>query len=164
MVVTLDKDERGSLGIGGRLATDIFLEAGPLTTPGFSPEGDFVRGLELGELDKDEDFDPLPSFILALLIVNFKPPVECLIVNSAFLSPSFLLSDRSDFNESFGFLSFFSIIITASELPPTPALSFKLSTISDKLDPFRFLGGEAFALSTEKMGGLSSKIAGAVLG
>lgn len=166
MVVTLGTDERGSFGIGGRLATDIFLDAGPLTTPGFRPEGDLVReGLELGELDEvEEDFDALPSFIFALLIVNFRPPVDGLIVNSAFLSPSFLPSVRSPFNESLEVLSFFSIIVTASELPPTPARSFKLSTISDKLDPFRFLGGDAFALSTEKMGGLSSRVAGAVLG
>lgn len=161
MAVTFETEDRGNLGIGGRLETDIFLDAGPLTTPGLSPEGDFViDDFELGDEleEEDEDLETLPSFILALLNVSFRPTVDGLIVNSAFLSASFLLSLVSDFEESFRFLSFFSIIVTASELPPTPALN--LSTISDKLDPFRFLGGEAFALSTEKKG-LSSRDEGA---
>lgn len=159
VAVKLDTEDLGSFGMGGRLDTDTFLEAGPLTTPGLRPEGDLdTEGL--GELEED-DFDMLPSFFV-LFIVNLRPPVEGLTVNSVFLSPSFLLSVPSPLEESFWLLSFFSMIVTVSDVLPAPTLS--LSTMSDKLGPFLFFGGEAFALSMEKTGGLSSREAGAVWG
>ncbi|MPC24655.1 hypothetical protein E2C01_017742 [Portunus trituberculatus] len=159
VAVKVDTEDLGSFGMGGRLDTDTFLEAGPLTTPGLRPEGDLdTEGL--GELE-DDDFDMLPSFFV-LLIVSLRPPVEGLTVNSVFLSPSFLLSVPSPLEDSFWLLSFFSMMVTASDVFPAPTLS--LSTISDKLGPFLFFGGEAFALSMEKTGGLSSREAGAVWG
>lgn len=159
VAVTLDTDDLGSFGMGGKLDTDNFLEAGPLTTPGLRPDGDLdTEGL--GELE-DDDFDMLPSFFV-LLIVNLRPPVEGLTAYSVFFSPSFLLSVPSPFEESFWLLSFFSMMVTVSEVLPAPTLS--LSTMSDRLGPFLFFGGEAFALSMEKTGGLSSREAGAVWG
>lgn len=152
VAVTFDTEDGGNLGMGGRLEMD-FLEAGPLMTPGFKPDGDFEsEGLALGE-EEEEDLERLPSFILALLIVSFNP-VEGLTVNSSFLSPVFLPSPAPVLDESLSSFSFFSIIVTASAVPPTPALS--LSTMSDKLDPFRFLGGDALALSTGNDGAFSS--------
>lgn len=160
VAVTLDTEDLGSLGMGGRLDIKTFLDAGPLTTPGFKPDGDFeTEGL--GEEVDDEDLDEPSSFFLALLMVSLRPPVDGLTVNSVFFSPSFLLSAPSlPFEDSFCALSFFSMIVTASDELPTPTLS--LSTISDRLGPLRFFGGDALALSTENREGLSSREAGAV--
>lgn len=159
VAVTLDMEDLGSLGIGGRLDMETFLEAGPLTTPGLRPDGD-LETVGLGEL-VDRDLE-LSSFFFALLMVSLRPPVEGLTVNSVFFSPSFLLSGPSPFEDSFCPLSFFSMMVTASEEFPTPTRS--LSTMSDRLGPLRFFGGDALALSTEKTGGLSSREAGAVCG
>lgn len=105
VAVTFDTDDLGNFGMGGRLDTDNFFEAGPLTTPGLSPEVDFVEEVfVLGDdelLEDEDDLEALPSFTFALLIVNFNPPVEGLIVNSGLLSVSFLLSLDSGLEGSF---------------------------------------------------------------
>lgn len=107
MAVTFDTDERGNFGIGGKLLNNgVFFDAGPLATPGFNPDEDFeIADFELDEEEDeeeeeeeeddedeeeeeeedeededDEDLEPLPSFILALLMVNLMPTFEVLLV------------------------------------------------------------------------------------